>query len=764
MANPVYIDFIVRGIPNVQRALKTVQDAALAAERANTSRARSESTQRQRIADQEAKAKIRAMMKADRWQKQAQDKAIRETEKAARDEVRIAERKAKDVQRIKDREFRDLERWAARSEALQKRADFVRERDEMRNRRRFASHIGGAAVGGLTSSAGRITRMSLATAGLVGQLGGGFSIADSVQRNIKNSGAVADLLNAGVNANSAIAGNRKKRSAGEVNAVLDVASTQFGQERSQGIEGLRAFAGTTGDIETGMKLLPRLAELSVATGTKLEDMAAAAGKAGLNFDTMTDSSAKAEKIMEVMRTAAGQGKAGTVEIKDMAVQMGKLVATSNKFTGNNVENLAKMGMLAQFAAGGGGAWSASSAATSVTAFGATFGKAARVDAFKAAGVDVFSDKGHTKLRAPEQIIADAFEKTKGDQVAVSKLFGSAMSMRAINKFGDAFQNGYTNQEGKKLTGREAILGMAKDLTSNASMSKGDVSDAAASKMQEADAQMARIREEFDKAVREKIIPTLLKLVPQFEKLAQMLPDIVGKALPAFVDLIKTVGDFVSRNREWVDWMASNPIPVIVGAELAKALGPAVLGEAMKIGISKAFGDAGMGLKGVFGNLAAAAGIASAALIAIQAGKSAIDAEYKGYDANTNRSNVDQGDAATLTARLRNGTASAAERQEAAQMVGKLRGDRDQMEKDQQGGFFKKVGRGLAGLTDEGKQAQADEEKNNAQALSNLTTSIKQLETALRDNTGATKGNTTGANSGPGGAARNQSIVQRNGVK
>src|SRR5258708_32673997 len=76
MASPVVIDFLVRGMPDVSRAMRTVEQSAAAAERATTRIAQQQANQRQRLVDQEAKAKVRALEAAEKASRRMQDKSL----------------------------------------------------------------------------------------------------------------------------------------------------------------------------------------------------------------------------------------------------------------------------------------------------------------------------------------------------------------------------------------------------------------------------------------------------------------------------------------------------------------------------------------------------------------------------------------------------------------------------------------------------------------------------------------------------------------
>ncbi len=646
MASPVVIDFLIRGMPAAQQALRTVEQTAAAADRARAREAQRASALRTRAEQQEARDKIRAMQRADAEvrriqsqatrsvERQAQQKA-RAEEKAERETVRAAEKAANErlaVARRVDREFAQMQaRRARENERLLREGQRLEERthresvrleartnrelarrqeqeDKQRSgfRERFARGIGNV----ITATGSKVVGAMTQTAGMVGQLGGGFSIADSVQRASKNAGQLEDILNSAYNPASKIQANKRRLDASEVQPEIAATSIRYGMERSDVQEGLGDITGITGDLETARKLMPQLAELSRATGSSFADMANAAGNVGLAFDDMTDSGKKAEQIMSVMRTLAGQGKAGNVEIRDQAVQAAKIVASSGKFAGDNAENIVKLGALMQFSRGGGGSWNAASAATAVNAFTSTFGKGARLGAFEGLGIDVFADKEQTKIRPPEQIIADSLDKTKGNVPQMTALFGSVMSMRAVNKFSEVYTRAETEKKG---SGRQKVLDEFASMTKGVAMTKGEVTDAARRRTGALDAQMASSREKFDDAVQRQLIPALIKLAPIIEQMIPIFVDLHAQALPAFVDLIKTVADFATQNKELIHDIAAHPIGTILAAEVTKSVAGAGIGQVIARLLGGGGGGGGGGVPTNPGVLAVAAGAAGVAV-------------------------------------------------------------------------------------------------------------------------------------------------------
>lgn len=595
---------------------------------------------------------------------------------------------------------------------------------------------------------------------MVGQLGGGFSIDASVERAAKNSGDLEDVLNAAQNPTSNFASNRKRREASDVLPAIQGTATRWGLKREDVQGGLRAFTGATGDMETALKLLPQLGEMARATGTDFHTLMDAAGGVGHVLDNVTDSGEKAEIIMRTMRTGAGQGKAGSFELKDQAAVMSKIVAAAGKFDGKADDVIPELMAIAQSARSGGGAWNAASAATAVTALAGTFGKGARLEAFKAQGIDVFTDKSENTVRRPSEIIADAVDKTGGSIPKLTALFGSVMSLRAVNKMGTLYkeaEEGKVVKDGKKLGGKEAILDYYKTMTKDAGMSKGDVSDAAERRMSTLDAQMAQQREKFDQAVQEKVIPALLALVPVIEDVSNRFVDINAEALPAFVDLIKTVADFAGANKELIRDIARHPIGAIMAAEVSKSLAQSLIGEGVKGIISRAFADAGMGtiFQSTFSKAMAGGMIFATAALAIQQGIITIDQEYKDADKLREKGAGDASEAAGIAARLRNGTATDDDRKRARDVAAKLTNDvRDSEDQTNNPSLVRRAGGAAASLV--APDAVKEEAAQQRRQTDLLIKSLAELKDAIKVGNGAGPGGQPDSRGAPG--PRSQGIV------
>lgn len=782
MPAPVVVEFLLRGMPAVQNAFRTVEQAASASERARTTGAQRGTRERLSLADREAKEKIRAAERTARDQTRQEQSAARQSARVAkeveRETTRIQRAITQNLERETKRRTSIIEhsatmagqiarREADREIAEQKRKDREREQSSRRFRETFWRGAGGAISSGASAGVSRVAGRTLQTAGLVTQLGGGFSISDSVARAAHNAGAIQDILNEGLNPVSKVAANRKRRTTADIESGVQGTAIQYGMSREEVQGGLFDIVGSSGDLETGTKILPKIAELSRATGADFKDMANAAAKVSLSFDDMTDSGEKAEKVMQVMRTLAGQGKTGAVPIRANAVQAAKLIAASGQFAGDNADNIAKIGALQQMGAMGGGAWNAASASTAVTAFTSTFGKPARLAAFHAAGItdkDIFADEGKTRLNSVEEIILKALKKTGGSQPEMTKMFGSVMAMRAVTKSTRI----YTEAEGKEKGGGEAkVREFFKDIYKNSTVDKKEVTELANERMKALDAQMASTQEKFDKAVQDKIIPRLLDLVPVLDKLVPMFVDLNAKAIPAFVELIKTVANVADEYKGWIGAMAAHPVAtVIVGSIAKEGIGAAAAGA-----LSTAIGSQA----GVIG--AAAAGAIVLGIAAMDKVRADIDAARSKSVGTSSQAFTE---AKSIEAKIADGTAGAADMErlktlKAAMSTQTASEEANVNKKDIQDIAFSpfalmdKAAKSLgisekgSGVAESEERSQKDREERLKQSRQAVEELDKAMEAMLKKHAATATSNNAGDKSATAGAApapASTGIVQR----
>lgn len=740
--------------------MRGVEQAAAASERSRVAAAQRGSQDRTRAADQEAKAKVRAWAAGDRAVRQAlaagEREGIRAVQQAEREKMRLHKEAEREVSRMARERFRENERLLKEGTRLeerthqeQTRAIAKRERDQDRSRRaqgrrddrdnkEFAGHL----TTGMSRGVSRISQMTQQTAGLITQLGGGFSIADAVQGGIRNKGLAADIAASGVNPASKFEENHKRLSSKEVMGTAQAAATQYGLDTGDALKGLQNFVGVAGDMKTARETLGPLAELSRATGSSLDDMAAAAGNVAA---VLPDTANKGERVMEVMRGIAGQGKMGAVEIRDLSTQMAKLVAASGKFEGDNVENILKLGAMAQAARGGGGAWSAASATTAVNSFTATFGKGARRDAFAAKGVKI--DGADNKIRDPVEIIADSIAATGGNIKQMNDLFGSVMGDRAVSKFVQGYgesTKGITDPAKRAEVGKKAVKAQFDDYMKSAPMSKEDVAKAARLRMQEEDAKIAVTMANFEKAVANQLIPKLIELLPTIEKLVPLFVDLAAQALPSFIDLFKTIAGFAESNKGIIADIAAHPLGAIMALEVTKSVVSANIGNV----IAKLLGGGGGGPGGGGGGSLTNTGAGTiAALVAGGA--------YQGIVSGENSADMIQ----NLSAKVR---AHQIAPEAAQKMIDEAKGRRD---KAGVGDEFSMWGDMITSPFVDASKRDMDK-RSNDEMLASDGRFAKELKKAIADaiaegaKEGATRAAAAGTPPPPGGPAAATGIGQR----
>lgn len=623
--NPVVIDFQVRGMPDVNRALKSVESATIAAERAATRAAQKESKERERVyarqwqqvaqmakreaqereraANAGAAAQIKAWKKADSEQRKAQDAATRAVqrqlaveqrmrERAAREQIRVEERTAADIARIKDKAARDVARSIARQEAEANRAasQWVRQRQAEQNqkageRRAFFGAVAGAAAQGVGSGVSKVAGLTMQTAGIVGQLGGGFSVADSVQRTTALRGHLADIASRD---QMALGPNKTKRiSTAALEGTVRAATSEFGFDAEEGAKSLDVFAGKTGDLERGQQLLRGIAQMSRAGAGDMEKLASAAGEI---FNS--DRTQSAEQVLQQLRQFSVMGAQGSVEMRDMAGGLAKITASAGRFSGGAAREQLTFGALAQLAKESGGAASAPQALTAVQSLSNQFYKNARLGKMEALGVDVKNKEGFN--RPVEDILMElmlgAEKKSRAGgkglhdfDMLMGTAIADAQARKATTPLEKAFKEAGGGAAGVAAAKRELEKygGGGRDL-------KGEFSSMAASRMGEDDMRMAQIKQEFDRTVSEKVIPALMRLIPEFEKLIPILVDLNATAMPAFVDLIKSVASFADQNKALINDIAAHPIGTIMAFEVSKSIATVGLGQVIKSLLEKAF--------------------------------------------------------------------------------------------------------------------------------------------------------------------------------
>lgn len=346
-----------------------------------------------------------------------------------------------------------------------------------------------------------------------------FSLSSMVAKNVDLETRATDLSNAGFMPGAEGANGRRVSPRELMKQARDLGN-RTGFSSSSVIEGLQGFVGKTGDLETGRAVLEDLAKLSRATGTNFEDMVNAAGDVST---TLGDIPNKGEAVAGVMRSIAGQGKLGAVEIKDLAVQMAKIAAAAGQFEGDPKENVALLGAFAQESRQRGGSASATQAATSVGAMLSTFKTPARVAAFKANGIDVTTSSG--MVRNPKELVIEALRAQGMDPVKFKSMFANVAGARAVEGFATIYR-----QAGGGQAGEDAVRAEFARLE-QAAMGAGEILESFNASLRTTEAQANIFNNKMQETAGEMqsaLLPALIALSPAIIEVTKGISGWVAK--------------------------------------------------------------------------------------------------------------------------------------------------------------------------------------------------------------------------------------------
>lgn len=281
------------------------------------------------------------------------------------------------------------------------------------------------------------------------------------------------------------------------------------------MEGLQEFTKKTGDLETGKQVFGELSRLAKATGTDLNDMLSAAAEAANQIPAGAE---KAKSIVSTMTGLAQQGKLASVEISDLATQLAKVAASAPQIGGDRTKAIITLGALAQESRKGGAA-SPAQAATSANNFVRDLVKPSNLKKFSAAGIDVFSDKSHTTVKDPQEIIIEALKKTHGATDKLANLFPNSTSMRAVKGFQAVY-----NDAGGGEKGEQAVRDEFASLT-KAVMTEKEITDSFNAAMRTSESQVQRMNNQLDQAasdIAKELVPAIVMLTPAIKDAAREL--------------------------------------------------------------------------------------------------------------------------------------------------------------------------------------------------------------------------------------------------
>lgn len=435
-----------------QRSMAAQAAAARTAVREAERAARQKQAAAERAARDEERLAARTAAARVREEKRAAREIERELEKTAKARERADKQAAAAAMKVLREQAREAKRIGEIQARDRKRAEYGREQAALAVRRDAMSavgRVGGLAMRGLRFAAG-VGRSMAQGYGLDTDLG------SIIGKNAELEQQAVQLSNqAYMPGASGAAGVRQDPRELMGTAFRIGGATGIGANEVMG--GLEKFTSLTGDLETGQQVMGRLAMLSKATGTNLEDMAAAAGNAS---NQLGDIPNKAVVIDQLMRQIAGQGKLGAVEIKDLASQMAKVAAAAGQIEGDPAKTIQTMGIIAQSSRQHGGSATATQAATAVGALVNTWKTPARRAAFAQAGVKLESSPG--VLRNPEEIIIESLQKRGMNTGGWKELYANVQGERAVSGFRSTYVQAYQKTQGTEAQKMAAATAAVRD--------------------------------------------------------------------------------------------------------------------------------------------------------------------------------------------------------------------------------------------------------------------------------------------------------------
>lgn len=645
---PVVISFLAKGMPQVQQAFKSIQDAAIksekaqvvAAEKAGKEKeaadskwakkraqiqtnaaayagklARKEVEDAKKAAEDKAKAEKKAAEDKAKADKKAVEDARKERKKAVEqqkkdekelsksqerlrkeqeqkrkqesdqhrrriEETKAAEKQLTDWQKKQLAERTTAEKNAARERTkAEKEADRERRRSEkaqQSQRRafgRFLESAVGAGARGVMNGMQRSGQIAMGLATTATQLGGGFSIADSVMRE-QNLRKEAATISARTLLSGAGPGSEHGSAVSTEQVLSKAKAVGIAQniDPSEVLAGVDAIAKLTGNVDRALQMIPDVAKIATATGADLSTMS---GLAGNIFSANT--SISNEDLQKQLRIFTKQSVVGGVEIEDFARHGSRITAAASMYGGNKEKNEATMGALAQISRQFGSASSASEATLGAQRFSTDVAKKSKTlkDTYK---IDVTDGKGN--LRDAESIILDMVKATNGD---VTKLYGLVgdRGVRPLEGAANIFKNHGGGEKGLEAVKKE----FAKY---NTGVTKGEI-DAANKRVLE-EQKFEQSMRELRIAAGEQLLPVFKQMLPELQKLIPAFVDLAKIGIPAFTKLMQTAADLAGK----FDWllkdMAAHPVGTLIAFELTKSFASAGLPALLRGLVSEAFSN------------------------------------------------------------------------------------------------------------------------------------------------------------------------------
>lgn len=614
---PVVIQFAVRGLDDVQRAIKGIAETAAGTERKSVASAKATASAEVKAAKSAAVAKAVLANESARNSAAASRAGLRRMQALWKEEERAHARSAakilSDAAKAEASKVKEAERSAAAMNRIRERSATMagkyaaqQVKDEQRTAQQRAQIIKGQFGRGVGNAIGIIK------GGVGGAMNamGGFSVPDALQSEIQLQGKAASLA----------ASSEGHFTADGLLSSARKTGIQYGFDPADVLSAMDEVKKLTGKTQVGIDTAPFLAKLANASGADLGELGGLAGNILAGSPDI-----KRADLERQLAIFTQQGMAGGVEVGDLAKYGGRITAGAGYFGGNREANETTLGAFAQIARQYGGASSAAEAALAAQRFGSDTAK--KADHLKGMGIDV-SD-GNGTMRSPEELAIEMVRKTKGDITQLGDLKLGERANKVLYGLADIYRTKGGGEEGEKAI--RAEVGKYRG-----ALSGDEIDQRNAQRMAAVDKQVTAAMTELKQVVGSQLVP----------ELTHFIRDGLIPAMPAIKDTVHALSKLAST-------LIDHPIAgvgAIIVASVAKDVASAAIGEALKKALLSVVPGGGGGtpggggMPGVVGG-AVAAGAATAAVI--------YGAGTKYADGTENAENL----AAKLQAYLRGDTTS-----------------------------------------------------------------------------------------------------------
>lgn len=587
-ANDAQLKRVLRGVEQEARAssrrISRDQKAAMQGP------GRAEAAQARRYDASQARASARAAEALDRQRSRAVMANYRAEERAKLAADRNAARAAEQLDRQRHsglmQQYREEQRAQARAHAA---------------RERTARSISHGAAHSVLGSVGHVAKIGAEAL----TIAGGFGVAEALADRVATQRKASILAN-------------QSEDPGSKLALVKEAQGNRGFTGEESLDFLTNFHEKSGSLSAARGAMKDMSQLALATGTDLGELGSAAGAAfRVITDQVKDPREQLKMLNDVMTTVAQQGAIGSIEMRNLVDGMGELGGATRAFQGGPGRLLKSMGGLAQLALLRGGAGGAEEAVTSVARFATDIPEHAAH--FATQGINIWADKDHTQLRAPEQILGDMLVKTHGSLDKMGDLFG-VRAQKVARGLAPVYE--IAERENAKLpaskrqrygaAGRAAMLAEFEKFA-GATRSQEELEKQASSRLEDPDLQIKEAAKAFNNAVGTQLLPVLTKAIPKF---VEMIPAITKVAEGA-----AKAGEYLLEN-------PFKGIGLVIAASVTKDIATAGLGAGIEKllvavfaaqGGAAAAGGAASGVGGVAAGVAGGIGLAGGAAAAAAVG-------------------------------------------------------------------------------------------------------------------------------------------------